>query len=605
MTSLLNILSTIARFSVILLLTSCFNQRPQAEDLADFAISADKHHPAHYFLDKADLAPTSKEGDYFRILAVRQLLLDHDIKRAERVIHRISLKRLPPELQPWLQLYRARFYLLSGDISSATERLNVLDEQDMETLTPAQQHYFYETRAMTLAQSGDILASVQTRVYLDSLMSNRTQQLENNQRIWQLLETVPTPQLKSAAETASIPTVKGWFELALLRRQRNFAEKLQNWMNANSEHPASRHIRTIEPTASIHKLALLLPLHGPYAGPGKALENGIFATYFQEQRRGKPTPKIKVYNTNDEDIDELYQKALDEGADFVIGPFLKDNVTQLSHRGHFPVPTLALNYATDGTTADQFYQLGLSPEDEALAIAKKAALAGHQNALLVTVDTPTGNRIADTLTENWQRLGGHVQGKVYLTDQTLQSKAIEQGLNVSSSEARARGLKRLIGKQLNYNNRRRQDIDIIFLAAPPQTARQVQPLLRFYYAGNLPVYATSWIYSGIPNSKKYRDLNGVIFCDIPWSIEHSSQNQRTKRYFAKSWPSSYRRYSRLYALGSDAYVISTSLEPIKALTDLGIYAKTGMLHSNDQQRLKYHLQWGKFTQGNAVKLKDS
>src|SRR5205823_5983563 len=66
--------------------------------------------------------------------------------------------------------------------------------------------------------------------------------------------------------------------------------------------------------------------------------------------------------------------------------------------------------------------------------------------------------------------------------------------------------------------KRRQDADMIFMIAPPEYARQIKPLLNYYYAGNLPIYATSHVYQGIPNAALDNDLNGIQFCDMPWTI---------------------------------------------------------------------------------------
>ena len=47
------------------------------------------------------------------------------------------------------------------------------------------------------------------------------------------------------------------------------------------------------------------------------------AAYYQQQRNGALVPTLKFYNTEGAHTLELYQKAVQEGADIVIGPLEK------------------------------------------------------------------------------------------------------------------------------------------------------------------------------------------------------------------------------------------------------------------------------------------
>ncbi|WP_280522018.1 penicillin-binding protein activator [Candidatus Coxiella mudrowiae] len=73
---------------------------------------------------------------------------------------------------------------------------------------------------------------------------------------------------------------------------------------------------------------------------------------------------------------------------------------------------------------------------------------------------------------------------------------------------------------MNLNNKirqcRREDFDTIFLVANSRQERQIIPLLRFYYADDVSIYATSAIYS--PSVIIDYDLDGMIFDDMPWVL---------------------------------------------------------------------------------------
>ena len=57
-------------------------------------------------------------------------------------------------------------------------------------------------------------------------------------------------------------------------------------------------------------------------------------------------------------------------------------------------------------------------------------------------------------------------------------------------------LQQLLGRNLEFEMRRRQDAEFIFVVASPSMGRQIKPFINYYYAYDLPVIATSRIYSG-------------------------------------------------------------------------------------------------------------
>jgi len=129
---------------------------------------------------------------------------------------------------------------------------------------------------------------------------------------------------------------------------------------------------------------------------------------------------------------------------------------------------------------------------------------------------------------------------------------------------------------------RRQDFDVIFLLAPPASARQIMPLLRYYYADNIPVYSTSVIYSGVPSPEKDSDLNGIIFCDTPWSLQQNASGVSA---------------NRLYAVGQDAYALGNQLTRMRALPNFPLYGATGAITLTPQQQFYRRLPWATMHDG--------
>jgi hypothetical protein len=113
-------------------------------------------------------------------------------------------------------------------------------------------------------------------------------------------------------------------------------------------------------------------------------------------------------------------------------------------------------------------------------------------------------------------------------------------------------------------------------------ARQIVPLLKYYYVSNVPIYATSVVYSGAPSAQD-SDLNGVTFADMPWTLQNANANTSAIKSDAKS--------SRLYALGRDAYLISNQFYRLRVLPNFPVYGATGALTLTSQQQIYRRLAW--------------
>ena len=135
---------------------------------------------------------------------------------------------------------------------------------------------------------------------------------------------------------------------------------------------------------------------------------------------------------------------------------------------------------------------------------------------------------------------------------------------------------------------------MIFLVAYPSVARQIKPLLNYYFANDIPVYATSSVYGGSPNTQKDRDLNGIIFCDMPWIFSHHIKSE--------NWPEQFNSYDRLYALGMDSFALGTQLNQLRLFPAMGVSDKSGIVYLTPNQRIARMLAFGQFKQGLAESI---
>lgn len=323
---------------------------------------------------------------------------------------------------------------------------------------------------------------------------------------------------------------------------------------------------------SVHQVALLLPLQGNLGAAGQAIRDGFMSMYYQT----KNPPAIKIYNTADgHSINAIYQQAISEGAQVVIGPLDKSSVADLQNAGNFPVPTIALNDTTNQQPIKNLYQFGLSPLDEARQVADKAAADGYHAALLIYPKGAWGQTIAQTLTRRWEKDGG----------------TIVDSLGVSNNDKAMSN--KIAGLLQIHNGVPRHDMDVIFLIAQPIAAREIKPLLKFYFVNNVPVYGTSLLYSGIPHLVADRDLDHVEFCDMPFVLGGQTQ-------LLSAWPQTMQSYIRLFALGMDAELLSTHLNDLGTTPQTGLPGATGKLYRDSDNHIWRQLTWATFVNGQAV-----
>ncbi len=405
--------------------------------------------------------------------------------------------------------------------------------------------------------------------------------------IWEKVKHTPANKLKSALNQTNDPIATGWIKLALISKQysinsQQLSEQLMQWRKeypnhaANALIPNDSALATLQNTPTPKNIVLLLPLKGALSAQGQAVRDGFLNAYYESARKSQQTVSFIDTNTSS-NMTALYQQAIAQGADTIVGPLSKEQVAALLKQGSFPAPTIALNYTeiSFGSLPSNFYEYGLSARDEAEQMADKALQMGHSHALLIAPQNEWGQRTTQPLIARYQSLGGHITDTLYYTPSTNISQAIAALLHIDTKADRE--------KMQDDNNKktleeqRRQDFDVVFLVAEPQMARQIVPTLKYYYADKVPVVASSAIYTGSPDPQKDADLNGVYFCDIPWVLKstHGSDQQT----------------NRLYAVGIDSYTISNNIPRLNQLPNFPIYGTTGALTLTAKHQVYRRLPW--------------
>lgn len=372
-------------------------------------------------------------------------------------------------------------------------------------------------------------------------------------------------------------------------------QKKSQVMAARSEAVAST-------KTEITNVVLMLPLKGELASNSQAIRNGFLAAYHQA-RKNHPEINIKVIDTADSDLYALYHQVVEGGADIVVGPLTKKEVEIIKNINQLPVPTIALNTLDDYSNnfAPNLYQFGLLPQDEATQVAKKMVEERHDMAAIIVPATAWGDKIATTFRDKYVADGGkviavlHYDARANLADQVCRLLAQDANKLCVPQKRRERG------QYVSSATARRQDINTIFLVAMPNEARQIVPLLKFYYAGDLPIYSISAIFSGRSNPNLDQDIDGVYFCDMPWVLHDPNfLNDDLQAAYRKSmalWADSFAANIKLYALGVDAYNLAVRLNEFLNSPYSGIAGASGTLYLDNFNHVYRELQWAQVRDG--------
>lgn len=595
-----------------LLLSGC-SSAPNYSVTDKATLQANAQQQASKFLQLAKRSQEPQEQNEFKLMATEQLITANQLEQAEQILNTIPNQKLVTDMAAYKRILLAQLYLAKQQTNKAQQELAAIWTPGK--LPESMRIKFYTTRAEIYRRSGSIVESVKERIYLGKNLHSPAELKANNQIIWEMLSELTPNTLQNLQRNSSRDELNGWVAFTSITKQYDpnpeyMMKALAVWKENYPNHPAAVFISESleqpvyassfdnspeEYTKPLRKslnkpqqIALLLPLTGTNASSAQAVRDGFMAA---SQATNNPNkPQVKIYDTNSaESIQTVYQQAIDNGADFVVGPLIKEDVDSISSYSKPKVPVLALNMLLTRRVQENIFQFGLSPEMEAQAVAEKAWSDGHRNALIIIPKSAWGKRMQTAFQDYWQAMGGAIIGVQEVQSQANLNQEVQHLLSIDQSEARAKQLESL-GLKFNFEPRRRQDPDMIFIATNAALARQVKPLLNFYYAGKLPAYASSSIFTGKAQPTLDQDLNGIKFCDMPGILNNSSQlasanNQETEQY------------ARLYALGLDAYKIALNIDQLSMLPDLGISGMTGMLTLDAQNKIQRKLVWAKFKNG--------
>jgi len=490
--------------------------------------------------------------------------------------------------------------LMNKLLKEAQNKLNqdfILNQVDL--LQISEQIDFWRLQAELLEAQRKALAAFKLRLYLEPLLqqalnnkeSNTTKlnYLSNHQSIWRNLKTLSHQDLANyyQQEQAKNPNsdTAAWLHLALisLHSTQSLSEQIsliEDWQLQFSTHPAG-----LIPPEEIsilrqalrhrpQKIAVILPLNGKYKAVGQAIRDGILNNFYS----GSYKPSLMFYSVdNAEDFLATYQGAIDDNADWVIGPLLKEQLELLYTQEQLPVPTMALNTLnTEQEAPANLFSFSLSKNDEIDSLIKLMQAQNSKRIVTIAQEGQWSHDSADYFEQQWNNteLEQASLGQFFFKNSREQSNTVQQALNIDDSKTRIRKLKWLLGNNIEAEPRRRQDLDGILMLSKPKETASLRPLLAFHYASTLNMYASSSVYRGYPDKKKDNDMRGIQFTDAPFVIQNA---QQADPYYGRS------RMIRMYAFGLDALSLAERFSLMQQFPGSSFHGASGSLSISDNQ----------------------
>jgi outer membrane PBP1 activator LpoA protein len=579
---------------------------PPSVDRAQELTRTGDHAGAAALYERLGAETTGSDSAEFRLRAARAWLAAGRAADADRV-----LALLPGGLtqQQALEqsLLRIQSALISGRGDEAWRQVST-----MQTPTaPAAAARYYETRQQVAIATGHLLDGIRSELARERLIGPGDARLARSELLGQL-RSAAERGASLAPPPGSDATVRGWLEAASVAVDNNRnptlgATRLAAFRARFPSHPAlaalsgEPGVGIEEPVASLEPaphVALMLPLSGRTSAPAAQIRDGIRTAYYQVPSATRP--RLRVYDTAITSIAEMVAQAHAAGATFIVGPLTREEVVAAGELQTTRPPILALNFLpADRPTPERYYQFALSPEDDARAVARYIGVTGKRRGVVLTPEGDWGTRVAAAFDEELRAAGGFLLGQASFGATTRNdfTDSIMQVLRTDDSRTRHQRIQATIGQKLDYEPRRRPDIQFIFAPSQPGAARQLRPQLRFHLAGDIPTFTLGDAYEPHPTANQ--EIDGVMFPDMPWMLGDEDLSGDVREAARQAFGDSERNRGRLFAFGYDAFRIATALQRGAPINPQGL---TGTLSIDAQGRVRRELEWVRIRNGAPTPL---
>lgn len=655
---------------VAMLLASCSSQAPQTPTET---LQAKATGSSDYYLQQAQQSGDDTKADW-QLLAVRALLREGKLPEAAN-----QLAKLPQNLNAAQaleqQLVSAEVQIAQQNYPAAATTLSKLDPAN---LNAPQKARFYQAQ-IDVSQGRTSLGLLRAYIAQEPLLQGKPHQ-DNIDATWSALSQMTQQDVSTIAINADENTLQGWLDLLSVWQSNKqdpdlLKAGIKDWQRRYPVNPAAKNLPTqlnsvlsFQPS-STEKIALFLPMSGAAQVYGNAIQqgfnaamNGLPSQPAPQQAtvdanaavpqtdpnaavspsapdttaaQGTPTDatpataapvvsatpvngsaQVKVYDTSTQPLPVLLAQAQQDGATIVVGPLLKNKVTELGSI-QTPLNVLALNQPETEKSSPNICYFALSPEDEAQDAARHMWAQHRQMPLLLVPRGSFGDRIAQAFADEWQKQGGQTVLKQGLGSYSELKSTLRTGIRltgtpVSSSVQTAAPVQSgvTIGgitipappsdEQIAQatSGSTSGNIDSVYIVATQDELTLIKPMIDLAVSGrNKPaVYASSRSYQAGAGPDYRLEMEGVQFSDIPLL---AGNNPALMQQAASQFKNDY-SLVRLYAMGIDAWDLANHFSQMRQIPGFQVSGTTGQLSANDNCVIHRKLPWLQYRQGSLV-----
>ena len=261
---------------------------------------------------------------------------------------------------------------------------------------------------------------------------------------------------------------------------------------------------------------------------------------------------------------------------------------------------------TGEKVATQFY-FALSPEDEAIQIARHLKQQGITYPVVVQADNRAASRMNKAFTQEWSNMGMSPLETITVTDAKSMRNGVSELLGVAQSKNNVKQIQSLVNAEVHSFERNRRDADAVVIFANATETELINPIIESSispFAKIIPVFASSRSYSNNRSMNSLRDLRNLRFTDMPWMLPDHNQ-QKLQNALATLWDRRSDSHYRLFAMGYDAFNVISHLRPLQQIEQYRFSGLTGDIYMDEQRQLRRILPWGQIQDDKVVTLPKS
>lgn len=531
----------------------------------------------------------------WQLLTIRALLREGKDPQAADLF-----SQLPPKMDDAQKqeqaLLAVGLKLAQGDFTGAQTQLTNIRPADLKG-NQAARYWQDMVTAQQDKPSPVLLLALMAQAPMLSTIQEKQQNIDAT---WQVLTAMTQAQADAVQTVADDKSLHGW---QALRRawsgNRGMPDRLKAavsaWQTRWPQHPAAGmlpaalvHDMNFRP-ASVRKIALMLPLNGPAARFGRAIQQGFEAEKKVAPPASGETSELMLCDTTTRPVSQLLAQAQQDGATLVVGPLLKNHVEELLSSNP-TLNVLALNQPENPVSRDNICYFALTPEDEARNAARHIRAQAKHYPLLLLPGSEISERVARAFADEWQKQGG--------------GTVLEQRFgSLVKLKTRANGGITLTGSPVaashgNADSLRRGQIDAVYIIATPEEMGYLKPMIaqrNGSQSGGM-LYASSRSISGNAGQDYWLDMEGLQFSDIPL-LANSNPGLKQRAFNATG-----RDYflARLFAMGADVWTLANHYAQLRQTPGVTLQGNTGELSASSVCVINRELPWFRYQQGQVV-----